>query len=460
MIRKIVAIVTGFALASGWVTAQAQQQAAPPPNVIFIMVDDMGHSDLSLTGSHHISTPNIDSIAHDGLWLQQGYSSTPICSPTRTALLTGNYAQRYWLGVEEPLGPNTDHWAIPEGTTTIASVFQDRGYYTALIGKWHLGDPPVSGPLQHGYDDFFGIVEGAADYFRHRMVVGGREVGMGLSRGNEPIDAEGYLTDMFGSEAIAAIDRADGRPFFISLHFNAPHWPWEGREDQAVSEMIDEATDQQGGSIEKYRELLEIADENVGLVLAALEERGLADNTIVIFTSDNGAERFSETWPFIGYKGEVLEGGVRVPILMRWPGHIAPESTSQQVMASMDFLPTLLSMSGGDVESAGSFDGMDLSGQLLGRDDPVERELYFRFNAGRQAALRHGDWKYVSIGGNEYLFNLAEDQRERADRSQAEPEIFNRLRNMWDAWNLEMRPYRIDGQTESLESNRSYADRY
>ncbi len=265
---------------------------------------------------------------------------------------------------------------------------------------------------------------------------------------------------MFGSEAIAAIDRADGRPFFISLHFNAPHWPWEGREDQAVSEMIDEATDQQGGSIEKYRELLEIADENVGLVLAALEERGLADNTIVIFTSDNGAERFSETWPFIGYKGEVLEGGVRVPILMRWPGHIAPESTSQQVMASMDFLPTLLSMSGGDVESAGSFDGMDLSGQLLGRDDPVERELYFRFNAGRQAALRHGDWKYVSIGGNEYLFNLAEDQRERADRSQAEPEIFNRLRNMWDAWNLEMRPYRIDGQTESLESNRSYADRY
>ncbi|MCB2027124.1 MAG: sulfatase-like hydrolase/transferase, partial [Ottowia sp.] len=175
----------------------------------------------------------------DGLWLQQGYSSTPICSPTRTALLTGRYAQRYELGVEEPLAANArPDIGIPLGDPTIASVFHDRGYYTALIGKWHLGNPPIHGPLQHGYDYFYGLVEGAADYFRHHMVVGGHDIAMGLTRGNEPVNEDGYLTDMFGNEAIAAIDRAGDRPFFISLHFNAPHWPWEGREDRAVAEAL------------------------------------------------------------------------------------------------------------------------------------------------------------------------------------------------------------------------------
>jgi len=460
MARKFLATLITLALALGGAPLRADHHEAAP-NVLFIMVDDMGHSDLSLTGSHHIETPNVDSLARDGLWLQQGYSSTPICSPTRTALLTGNYAQRYRLGVEEPLGPNTDNWVIPEGTTTIASVFRDRGYYTALVGKWHLGDPPHSGPLQHGYDDFYGLVEGAGDYFRHRMVMGGRDIGMGLTRGNDPVrDDEGYLTDLFGDETIAAIDRADGRPFFISLHFNAPHWPWEGREDQAVAEAMGNLQHEEHGSIDKYREMMEIMDENVGRVLTALEERGLADNTIVVFTSDNGAERFSETWPFIGYKGEVLEGGVRVPILVRWPAHIAPGGTSQQVMASMDMLPTLLAMSGGDVATAGEFDGLDLSRQLLGESDPISRALYFRFYSGRQAAVRDGDWKYVSIGGQEFLYNLAEDVRERADRSAAEPEIFNRLRNQWDAWNLEMRPYRTDAFSEDLQEARSYADRY
>lgn len=461
MKRKFGVATIAIAIFSCAPVSAQQAESAARPNVVFIMVDDMGHSDLSLTGSHHISTPNIDRIAREGLWLQQGYSSTPICSPTRTALLTGNYAQRYELGVEEPMAANVrPDIGIPLESPTLASVFQDRGYYTALIGKWHLGSPPFHGPLQHGYSHFYGVVEGAADYFRHRMVIGGTEIGMGLTRGNELISEEGYLTDMLGTEAVATIDRAEGRPFFISLHFTAPHWPWEGREDEAAAQSIGSIQHYDGGSIDSYRELMEIMDENVGRVLEALDDRGLAQNTIVVFTSDNGAERFSETWPFIGYKAEVLEGGIRVPILVRWPEKIASGQVSQQVMTSMDFLPTLLAMSGGEVSAAGAFDGEDLSDQLLGRAEPVERTIFWRFNAADQAAVRQGDWKYVKIGGKEHLFNLAEDQRERANRMQAEPEILNRLRDLWDDWNVQMRPYRTDGFSEAHEDGQAYADRY
>lgn len=429
------------------------------PNIVFIMADDLGYADLSCTGSHHIRTPAIDSIAADGLQLTQGYSSTPICSPTRTALLTGCYAQRFLVGLEEPLGNNVPtNIGVPYDVPTIASILRSAGYQTKLIGKWHLGRPPEHGPLQHGYDEFLGIVEGAADYFRHHLVSNGEEVGIGLARDNVAIDESGYLTDLLGDEAVRTIESPSARPFFISLHFTAPHWPWEGREDAAVAQALQRSSHNEGGSLKKYREMVEVMDQNVAKVLAALQRTGQAGNTIVIFTSDNGGERFSETWPFVGQKGEVLEGGVRVPILIRWPAFIAAGSRSEQVMASMDFLPTLLTMTGGHPTQAGVFDGFDLSSQLLGSVQPVERTLFWRFKAHNQAAVRKGEWKYVKIAGEEHLFNLAEDVRERADRAQAEPSRVAAMRALWDSWNSDMLPYGMDGNSQDLR--REYVDRY
>lgn len=458
--RSMLGGTAGAALfAASALPAWAKVPRARRPNIVFIMADDLGYADLSCTGSHHIRTPAIDSIAAGGVQLRQGYSSTPICSPTRTALLTGNWAQRLPLGVEEPLGPNAPaDIGVPLGQPTIASVLRALGYRTKLIGKWHLGEPPKHGPLQHGYDEFLGIVEGAADYFRHHMVVGGKDVGMGLARGDSVIDAPGYLTDMFGDEAVRTIEAAGDQPFFISLHFNAPHWPWEGREDAAVAAANPNSMHYDGGNLAKYKEMVEAMDQNVAKVLAALERSGKSDDTIVVFTSDNGGERFSETWPFTGQKGEVLEGGVRVPIVMKWPGRIAPGSKSEQVMASFDFLPTFVAMAGGSVAKAGTFDGMDLSAQLAGGAPPVERTLYWRFNANDQAAVRQGDWKYVRLGGKEHLFNLAEDERERAERSRANPAKFEELKRLWDDWNRQMTPYRVDGYSENLKS--AYPDRY
>lgn len=437
----------------------AAATATARPNIVFIMADDMGYADLSCTGSHHISTPAIDSIAKDGIQLPHGYANSSICSPTRTALLTGCYQYRFRLGLEEPFGPRAPAGlGIPYGQPTIASVLRGVGYRTKLIGKWHLGSLPDHGPLRYGYDEFFGISGGAADYFRHHMVLEGQEVGSGLMAGAGPVERPGYLTDILGDEAVRTIVAAGSQPFFISLHFTAPHWPWEGRDDAELAASIKESFHYNGGSLATYKAMVEAMDQNVAKVLAALSRTGQAENTIVVFTSDNGGERFSETWPFTGTKGELLEGGIRVPILIRWGRGISAGTRSDQVMTSMDFLPTLLAMAGGEAARAGRFDGLDLSAQVTGKAQLVERSLYWRFKASEQAALRKGTWKYLKLGGKEHLFNLAHDERERADLSQDEAARLTAMRAEWQAWNSTMLPYPEGSYSEPVKA--TYADRY
>ncbi|MEZ5742819.1 MAG: sulfatase-like hydrolase/transferase [Sphingomonadaceae bacterium] len=427
------------------------------PNIVFIMADDLGYADLGCTGSRNAKTPHIDSIAANGLLLTQGYANSCICSPTRTGLLSGCYQYRFPVGLEEPLGP----WAppgigFPKERRTIAEALKAQGYETALVGKWHLGSPPDNDPLKHGYDQFFGIIEGGADYFRHRPVMGGRDIGPMLRENESDIERVGYLTDIFGDEAVKRI-REKRKPLFLSLHFTAPHWPWEGREDEEVSRQLKSFFHYDGGNLETYKRMVEAMDDNVGKVLAALRETGEIDNTIIVFTSDNGGERFSDVWPFTGAKSELLEGGIRVPILMQWPGHIAPGSTSSQVMISMDFLPTFLAITGGKA-GVGEFDGLDLSPQLLGGATAIERTLFWRMKANGQAAVRQGDWKYLKLGGKEHLFNLAQDERERAILNDKHPEKLRELKLAWDEWNRQMLPYPLG--SFSGDNKESWPDRY
>lgn len=452
--RACVAVVSLLLLATGC----AAEPDPDKPNIVFIMADDLGYADIGVYGARDIDTPSIDSLANDGIMLTQAYANSAICSPTRTALATGRYQYRAEVGLHEPLGP----WAregigLPKDRATIASVLRDEGYETVLIGKWHLGQPPEQGPLSHGWDHFFGIVEGAADYFRHRPIVDGKEGPNGLFRDNEPVGEIGYLTDLLGDEAVRHIRAVKDKPLYLSLHFTAPHWPWEGREDQAIADALQNFFHFDGGSRAKYAEMVEIMDENVNKVLAALEEQGLAGNTIVVFTSDNGGERFSDTWPFTGVKAELLEGGIRVPLVMRWPGHVAPASTSEQVMISMDFLPTFLAAAGGEA-AEDQFDGIDVLPQLLGEAEPVTRTLFWRFRSNEQGAVRQGDWKYLRLGGKEHLFNLAEDSRERAMLQDKYPEKFAELRALWEAWNADMLPYPEKGYSEQVKNK--YPSRY
>ena len=457
--RKIALRAGMFALllasSAGTALANRTDDAAERPNVLFIMVDDMGYADLSRDGAQGYRTPVIDKLADDGVRFTQAYANSAVCSPTRTALITGRYQYRFRAGLAEPNVRFPAGDELPANTPTLASQLRDLGYRTSLIGKWHVTKIPEFGPTRYGYESFFGVAGGAADYFRHGYVneKGGK---VELYRGDKLDDREGYLTDILADEAVRQVSAADERPFFISLHFNAPHWPWEGPEDRAHSASLTQMSDLTGGSLETYASMMTNLDTNVGRVLKALAASGKARNTIVVFTSDNGGERYSNTWPFTGYKTELLEGGIRVPLIVRWPARIKPGRVSSQVTISMDFTPTLLAAAGA-VQVAPT-DGMNVLPQLTGQAAVQPRTLFWRYNAASQQAVRDGDWKYLRIGNKEALFNVARDPRERADLKDVEPEIFARLKARWVEWNTEMLPY--DAASSSEGTSRTYIDRY
>lgn len=419
------------------------------PNIIFIMADDLGYADLGCYGARSIRTPYLDRLAQQGLRLTDGYSNSPVCSATRTGLITGCYQYRFRCGLEEPI--SLRNFGLPADTATLPSRMRALGYTTSLVGKWHLGNMPEYGPLKSGYDRFFGIQEGGADYFTHRMTFGS-VASAGLIEGETPVERHGYLTDLLGAKAIEEVAYAVGqrRPIMLSLHFTAPHWPWEGPEDEQLSKQIANPVHLDGGSLATYAKMVESMDANIGRLLEELERLGIADNTIVIFTSDNGGERFSDTWPFTGSKTELLEGGIRVPIIMRWPGRIAAGKTCPQIMMSMDFVPTLLAAAGAIPDSLAGFDGEDLLDVLTGRAPPRERTLFWRYKAADQAAVRQGSWKYLKIMDREWLFNLAVDQHERANYAEREPKRFEMLKSQYAKWNATMLPYPADSATHSI----------
>lgn len=428
------------------------------PNILFIMADDLGYADLSCYGHGFYQTPHLDRIASQGMRFEQAYANSAVCSATRVALITGRYQYRLRAGLEEPFGREGDLGLEP-GQPTLPSILKEAGYRTSLIGKWHLGYPPKFHPLKSGYDRFFGIYGGAADYFEHSTESASSLSGRLIDQDKE-VDRPGYLTDQFGSAAIEEITGAAARkqPFFMSLHFTAPHWPWEGPEDEEVARKLKTIDHLDGGSVEIYAKMLRSMDENIGRVMATLDRLGLAENTIVVFTSDNGGERFSATWPLTGMKTELLEGGIRVPLLVRWPGRIAAGSLSTQTAMSMDFLPTLCAAA--NVANKHPTDGENLLPHLLGRAEATPRQLFWRYKAMDQVAVRDGDWKYLKINGKEFLFNLANDQRERANLSQAEKARFSSMKLLFDQWNAQMLPYPLSSSSANVKEKWGFADRY
>jgi arylsulfatase A-like enzyme len=403
------------------------------------MADDLGYADLSCNGSRHCATPNIDRIAGRGVRLRQTYANSAVCSATRLALITGRYQYRLPLGLEEPLAGKTDV-GLPPAHPTLPSLLRAAGYGTTLIGKWHLGMLPKFGPAQSGYDHFWGIRTGAIDYYSHKNPRGEDD----LWDGETTIQQTGYLTDLLGDRAVGAIDDYARRrqPFLLSLHFNAPHWPWEAPGDQAISERLlgSRLRHFDGGTLSTYARMVQAMDLQIGRVLQTLDANGLADDTIVIFTSDNGGERFSDTWPFTGIKTELLEGGLRVPGLICWPARIPAGGVSDQVAITMDWFATLLDAAGVAPERDHLPDGISLLPVLTGKGGPVPRKLFWRYRMNRQRAMRDGDFKYLKIRDNTYLFNVVDDPRERANLKQLRNDVFDRMTAEWDAWNATMLP--------------------
>jgi arylsulfatase A-like enzyme len=409
------------------------------PNIVFILADDLGYADLSCCGRREFSTPNIDRIAERGMRLTQAYANSAVCSATRLALITGRYQYRLPLGLEEPLAGKTDVGLPPEHPT-LPSLLRNVGYDTTLIGKWHLGVLPKFGPLQSGYEHFWGFRTGAIDYYSHENPRGDHD----LWDGDVAVHQTGYITDLLGDRAVAAINdyARNGRRFLLSLHFSAPHWPWEAPGDEAESARLrgTRLRHYDGGTQHTYGRMIQAMDLQVGRVLQALDAHELSDDTIVVFTSDNGGERFSDNWPFAGMKLDLLEGGLRVPALICWPNRIPAGRTSGQVMITMDWFPTLLEATSTVPHADYPIDGVSLLPILTGRSNPASRQLFWRYRMNAQRAMRDGDFKYLKIRENEFLFNVIDDPRERANLKERRRDLFDRMALEWNAWNATMLP--------------------
>jgi arylsulfatase A-like enzyme len=405
---------------------------AQRPNIIYIMTDDMGYGDLSCYGQKNYSTPNLDKLASQGVKFVNAYSAAPVCTPTRVALMTGRYPARTPVGLLEPLrGPKLDSaYGLTSAIPSLASLMKESGYETALIGKWHLGFMPQQSPIKNGFDYFFGIHSGGADYISHQGANGART--HDLYENDAMVYPKGYLTDLFTQKSIDYIRQKHSKPFFLSINFNAPHWPWQGPSDKAYPDSIDFG---EGGSPSVYAAMMKSLDDGIGKIMQALDDAQLTGQTIVVFTNDNGGERYSDNGGLSHSKMTLWEGGIRVPAFVRWPGKIKAGTTTQQVAVTMDWTATILEAAGAKANKDFPLDGIDLMPILTGKKSSVDRTLYWRtFQRSKQKAILEGKWKYLKVEDGEYLFDVSTDPTEKNDLKLKEEERFKKMKEKFAKW--------------------------
>jgi arylsulfatase A-like enzyme len=428
-------------LPSACSTARQEPVQSARPNIVYIMADDLGYGDLSAYGRTNYSTPALDKLAAAGTRFTQAYAIAPVCTPTRVGLITGQYPARHQAGLWEPLRGLSKGVGLDPSLPTLARRLRDAGYHTALVGKWHLGREERYWPNEYGFQQWFSILSGGADYVLHRATDPGNPAGPhDLYQDGKEVRTDGYLTDLFTEQAETFLRSAE-QPFFLNLEYSAPHWPWQQRGDPPYPDDKDPST--HGGSPEIFAGMMKALDEGVARVLAVLEEQGYADNTIVIFTSDNGGEIFSDMAGLTGMKLELWEGGIRVPAFVRWPNAVQAGRTTEQVVTTLDWTATMLAAAG--VTPGPELDGMNILPNLRGETGPVERTVFWRSNRwGLQHAVRQGDWKYLRIDSRhprgkraetgELLFDLRRDPQERENLAAGHPEIVERLRGLYTDW--------------------------
>ena len=424
----LVAIVGALGL--GGVAAAASSDARPP-NLLVLLADDMGYGDVGYHGCRDIPTPNIDALAARGVRFTDAYASAPVCSPSRAGFLTGRYQEKF--GHE--FNPRREQ-GLPLSEKLISDRLRAAGYVTGLVGKWHLGSMPAQRPLSRGFDEFFGFLEGHSVYFDATVY-----------RGTEEVKEPEYLTDAFAREAVSFVERHRGIPWFLFLSFNAVHDPMQGTQDRLARFRNIE-----NGQRRIYAAMTVAMDEAIGRVLRALEKSGQAENTLLVFANDNGGptlpgttQNASSNAPLRGSKRTLLEGGIRVPLVLAWPGHLKSASYSSPVMLT-DVTATLLKAAGVPSPGPDLADGVDLVPFIRGQRKEVPHPVLF-WRSGGQAAIRKGDFKLVRydsnadtrLGPNQpptgfKLYDLKNDIGETHDLIREQPERAAALEAEWEAW--------------------------
>ena len=414
--------------------APAQPPAAEPrkPNIVLIVADDLGYGETGAQGyATDIPTPHIDAIARNGVRFTQGYVSAPLCSPTRAGLMTGRYQQRF--GHEFNPGPKAKADAVfglPRSEATLAERLQSLGYATGMVGKWHLGYSPEKTPTERGFDSFFGFLGGAHPYLPGG---GGAEV----FRGSQAVTEKEYLTDAFAREAVAFIDQHRSEPFFLYLPFNAVHAPL-----QASEKYLGRFAGIKDSKRRTFAAMLTAMDDAVGRVMGKLAELKLSEQTLVVFVSDNGGPTpttSSGNGPLHGYKGQVWEGGIRVPFMMQWAGRLPAGRVYDRPVMSLDIHATAVAAAGVPISPEWKLDGVNLLPYLRGENTGRPHDTLF-WRMGEKHAIRDGDWKMLVEQGATApaLFNLATDIGEKNNLAAAQPEKLKELVARYDAWASQM----------------------
>jgi arylsulfatase A-like enzyme len=418
--------------------SDAAKAAATLPNIIIFLADDLGYADIGVNGCKDIPTPNIDSIAKNGVRFTDGYATHCVCSPSRAGLMSGMYQHRF--GFEANSGPEkyaADNFGLPREIPTLAEKLKVAGYATGMIGKWHIGFKEGLRPHERGFDYHFGFLSGARTYLP------GKTDNDPIIRNGVPVKTTRYLTDEFADEAVGFLDRSKDKPFFLYFAFNAVHSPMdENPYSAALTGIADEKRRTYGG-------MLSGLDAAVGRVLAKVRELGQEENTLIFFYSDNGGPRTQTTSrndPLRGYKGQFYEGGIRVPFLMQWKAKVKAGGTYTQPVMGFDCHATALAASGIAIPEDKPLDGVNLL-PFLNAESPGAPHDYLCWRAGTQKAIRMGDWKLVQEGrsGSAELFNLKTDLSETTDLATKEVAKFDE----WEKGTIPAKWVRQDGRTES-----------
>ncbi len=438
-------LIAGLAILAGTAGSSCKNESSgPPPNIVLILIDDIGYNDLGCYGNELIPTPNIDKLAAEGMRMTDFHTNGAVCSPTRAALLTGQYQQR--SGVESAIGFTKDV-GVPLDKTTIAEALARAGYKSGVFGKWHVGHVSRFGPNDQGFGRSV-VSNNSPDYHTHVSRVGDID----WFKDQERYEEEGYLTDLVTLHTNEFIEGNRDQPFFAFVSHIACHFPFQGPDDPPHRTVGSIWHDTKYGPLPEeeykraYRDMLMAVDQSVGETVATLERLGLRENTLIFITSDNGAYSWvGSNAPFRGQKGDLFEGGHRVPAIVNWPGHVPAGSVSDATTMTMDLFPTFLQIAGIDQPDGVEFDGKDLSAVWLENEHLPGRTLFWRFNKlnipEEAFAVREGKWKYMEKEDEPFLFNLQEDPGEKDNLAGNHPKMVDSFRRKFKNWEQQVTGY-------------------
>ncbi|MCG9972550.1 sulfatase-like hydrolase/transferase [Christiangramia crocea] len=452
-----------FLLFTSTHTAQPNEK----PNVVFILTDDLGYKDVGFNGCEDIATPNIDRIASNGVKFTNGYVSYPVCGPSRAGLITGRYQDRFGFSKNPLFAPKDPNMGLPLSEQTIPEYLDKSGYHSLAVGKWHFGAHPVFHPLNRGFDEFFGFLGGGHRYFPEEWTVKNieeakketSEYRTRLLHNHTRVDETEYLTDALSRETVSFIDRNADRPFFIYLAYNAPHLPL-----QATEKYLKRYAHIKNRKRRIYAAMISAVDDGIGLVLNKLEEKGISENTIVIFMSDNGGpehKNASENDPLKGGKGSLNEGGVRVPFAMQWPAKIKKGMVYTKPIISLDIFGSIVGNISPEISTQNPIDGVDLIPFLTGKKaGKPHAKLYWRKYIQEGKGMRSDNHKLVIKGSQNALYDLENDINETHNIKNKNPEKYNEMLTEWSKWQSQLKEPAFLGLMEKERYNKKHPDRF